>query len=157
MRHCWNTLRSKDMQNSPDIVRIRKAGPAHQVVTLVYTPAQLKSRSSTLYPIKPCPKCPWRPENVGLFPAEAFRHSAHTAYDQAKHIFACHSSKLENSKICTGFLLKGAEHNLSVRLLYIQGKIRPPLEPGCELFGSYRAMAEGNGVPRDDPAHEYTR
>ncbi|WP_455289311.1 DUF6283 family protein [Cupriavidus necator] len=44
------------------------------------------------YRRKPCGKCPWRVDATGELPAEAFRHSAETAYDMATHTFACHSS-----------------------------------------------------------------
>ncbi|MET0403169.1 MAG: DUF6283 family protein, partial [Cystobacter sp.] len=35
----------------------------------------------------PCGGCPWRVDQTGSFPAEAFRISAHTAYDQAFESF----------------------------------------------------------------------
>lgn len=144
----------RPVQFSNQIVRVRKAGPDHRVLTLK---GSRNPRSSRLYPKVPCPECPWRRKNMGMFPAQAFRHSAETALDMSNHVFACHSSPIEDSKICTGFLLRGAVHNLAVRLMYIQGKLQPPAEPECELFESYRDMAQANGVASDDPALEYTR
>lgn len=71
---------------------------------------------------RPCQDCPWRKDSVGIFPAEAFRISAHTSYDMNDHQFGCHSSGTKSPKICAGFLLKGAKHNLAVRLSLFQGK-----------------------------------
>lgn len=69
----------------------------------------------------------------------------------AQHTFACHSAGAENPRICAGFLLRGADHNLSVRLKYIQGQIGHVHDGGLELHNSYRAMAVANGVSPDDP------
>ncbi|MNF18338.1 hypothetical protein D3C80_2223580 [compost metagenome] len=45
----------------------------------------------------------------------------------------------------------GAEHNLKVRLQRMKGKWMDVSDGGHELFESYRAMAEANGVSSDDP------
>src|SRR5690606_33084679 len=102
---------------------------------------------------RPCPECPWRKENAGSFPAEAFRLSAPTAYDVAFSTFACHMAGAEKSAVCAGFLLQNADNNLGVRMAAMRGDYDPSrVEPaGAELFESYRAMAEANGVEPDDP------
>lgn len=125
---------------------IRPAGENHQVVTVV-------SEGQSGYRRKPCAKCPWRVDAVGEFPAEAFRHSANTAYDMAAHEFACHESGCDKPATCAGFLLRGADHNLATRLKVIAGRLdlSAVSDGGLALFGSYREMAEANGVPSDDP------
>lgn len=107
-----------------------------------------------VYRRQPCPKCPWRKDAVGEFPAEAFRLSAHTAYDMATSSFACHDSGAEKPAACAGFLLRGASHNLGVRMRAFKGEIDLDQvdDGGHELFDSYRAMAIANGVDSNDPA-----
>lgn len=105
--------------------------------------------------IRPCPQCPWREDSeIGAFPAEAFRHSASTAYDMATNVFACHMAGKEKPLTCAGFLLRGALHNLAVRLAQCTGKLdmRDVSDGGAPLYADYRAMAEANGVEPDDPA-----
>ena len=93
-----------------------------------------------------------RPGATGEFPAEAFRHSAGTAYDMAQNTFACHASGVTKPAICAGFLLRGADHNLAARLGYISGRIKNDVSDGGHaLHPNYRAMAIANGVPADDP------
>lgn len=127
------------------ISQVRAAGDNHQVVTL--------SGGGSTYRRKPCPTCPWRVDAVGEFPAEAFRHSANTAYDMAGHEFACHSSGKERPSICAGFLLNGAQHNLATRMKAANGKydFSSISDDGLELFESYRDMAVANGVSPRDP------
>lgn len=126
------------------LLEVRKAGSSHQVVTLV--------GGGHGYRKKPCNSCPWRVDCVGEFPAEAFRHSASTAYDMARNTFACHESGQSKPATCAGFLLKGANHNMTIRLGYIRGSIRQDVSAGgYELFENYRAMAEANGVDPRDP------
>ena len=127
------------------VTAIRPAGPDHQVVTV--------TGGDGTYRRKPCDTCPWRVDAVGEFPAEAFRHSADTAYDMATHTFACHSSGAEKPAMCAGFLLNGSLHNMAVRLKLMGGKIDldQVSDGGIELFESYREMAEANGVDADDP------
>lgn len=125
--------------SKPKVVATRAAGDLHQVVTVV------GGRGS--YRKKPCKTCPWKTNMVGEFPAEAFRHSANTAYDMADHMFACHESGSEKPAVCAGFLLRGADHNLTVRLARMQGRIKNDVVDGGEdLFENYRAMAVANGV-----------
>ena len=127
------------------ITDIRPAGEDHQVVTV--------TGGSHGYRRKPCSTCPWRVDAVGEFPAEAFRHSANTAYDMAGNEFACHQSGRDKPAACAGFLLRGAAHNLTTRLKLMSGRIdlNAVSDDGLELFESYRAMAEANGVESDDP------
>ncbi len=122
---------------------LNEYGDDHQVVSV--------SGGGSGYRRKPCSTCPWRVDAVGEFPAQAFRHSAHTAYDMAQEMFACHQSGAEKPATCAGFLLRGADHNMSVRLMRIRGKRIEVDDGGHELHESYRAMAIANGVSPDDP------
>lgn len=139
----------------PSIVRTRKAGDEHQVTTV--------QGGRGAYRRRPCggqestperPGCPWRTDAVGHFPPEAFVHSAATAYDLAEHTFACHEAGVEAPAVCAGFLLRGADHNLAVRMRASAGLLEPREvhDGGHELHADYRAMAEANGVPADHPA-----
>jgi hypothetical protein len=126
---------------------ITKETPAdenHQVVTVV--------GGQGLYRKKPCKSCPWRRDAVGEFPAEAFRISAHTTYDMAMETFACHESGTDKPSCCAGFLLRGADHNLKIRLRLSQGTYEPDKvsDGGHDLFDNYREMAIANGVGPDD-------
>lgn len=126
------------------ITRVRPADANHQVLTV--------EGGSGAYRKKPCKNCPWRVDAVGQFPPEAFRHSAETAYDMSLHTFACHQSGPRKPATCAGFLLRGADHNLAVRLRYIRGPYMGDVDDGGhELHSSYREMAIANGVAPDDP------
>lgn len=104
------------------------------------------------YRRRPCGGCPWRKDQAGEFPAEAFRISASTAYDMATETFGCHESGQDKPATCAGFLLKGSRHNLLVRMGVSKGKYRDDVsDGGLELWDSYREMAEANGVEPDDP------
>lgn len=96
--------------------------------------------------------CPWRMDApVGQFPPSVFRHSARTAYELSDRRFGCHGSPGPQQVFtCAGFLLRGAQHNLSVR----SGGPDEDLisDGGHELYPSYRAMAIANGVAPEDPA-----
>lgn len=121
------------------ITRIRPADANNQAVTVKGGPGGHRR--------EPCPGCPWRVDQTGAFPAEAFRHSANTAYDMSTHKFACHESGARKPATCAGFLLHGAEHNMAVRLDRAAGRIGNDVhDGGHELHQSYRAMAEDNGV-----------
>jgi hypothetical protein len=55
--------------------------------------------------------------------------------------------------MCAGFLLRGAEHNMTVRLRTLSGTLDPStVTSDVELHDDYVAMAVANGVPADDPA-----
>lgn len=103
----------------------------------------------------PCEECPWRKDApIGRFPAEAYRHSASTSYDMAQSMFSCHMQPPEGPAICAGFLNVNADNNLAVRLAIAAGRFDfadLPVSP-VALYGSYREMAEANGVPADDDA-----
>lgn len=133
------------MARRATIRAVHPAGPEHQVVTV--------EGGKASYRREPCPDCPWRKDAVGVFPAQAFRHSARTAYDMAQHEFACHASGVSKPATCAGFLLRGADHNLKTRMGFITGKYQGDVtDGGHELHDSYRAMAVANGVDPDDPA-----
>lgn len=122
----------------------RQAGPDHQVVTI--------SGGHRGYRRSPCGGCPWRVDQTGQFPAEAFRHSAGTAYDMSQHVFACHESGVDGGHTCAGFLLRGSDDNLAVRMGRRMGTYKDDVtDGGLRLHASYRAMAVANGVPADDP------
>jgi hypothetical protein len=131
-------------RKAPEVLKVTPAGDEHQVVTL--------KSSTKAYRKEPCPGCPWRKDNTGEFPAEAFRVSANTAYDMSTHRFSCHESGAEKPATCAGFLLRGADHNMGVRLAYMRGDLVDDFsDGGHELFDSYRDMAVANGVDPEDP------
>jgi hypothetical protein len=136
----------KQSKKQHAIIKVRPAGDDHQVVTVF-------SENFHGYRRKLCAKCPWRADAVGEFPADAFRHSANTAYDMSEHEFGCHESGKDKPATCAGYLLRGATHNLTTRLKVMAGKInlQAITDDGLQLFQSYRQMAEANGVPTDDP------
>lgn len=123
-----------------------EGGREHAVVTV-------QGGRGDLYRRTPCATCPWRKDAVGEFPAEAFRHSAGTAYDMAVETFACHSSGKKRPATCAGFLLSsGAEHNLAVRFKQRDGRLdlSKVSNGGVDLFDCYRDMAVANGVDPDE-------
>lgn len=108
--------------------------------------------------VAPCRECPWRRDiSPGKFTPDRFRALAHTAYDASWHIFACHMSKDEAPVACAGFLLRGARHNLTVRIAAGRGFDWGAVTSGAELYATYREMAVANGVPADDQALERCR
>ena len=114
------------------------------------------STASSLLPIRratsgdsPCARCPWVVDSPREFPPEVFQHSAKTAYDCATHTFGCHVSGVHRPATCAGFLLRGATHNLHVRLY---GPGEESVHISRPLHANYRAMAIANGVDPDDPA-----
>ena len=127
---------------------------AHQVVSL-----SSSTEERLVHRREPCEECPWRRDTpTGAFPAEAYRHSASTAYDMAPNSFACHMSGREKTATCAGFLLAGADHNLGIRLAIIAGRYDPrTVRSDVPLYRSYREMAEANGVPPDHSALEPCR
>lgn len=127
------------------VTRVRPAGQRHQVLTI--------EGGSRGYRKKPCKDCPWRKDATGVFPAEAFKHSARTAYDMSTHSFACHQTGKDRPTTCAGFLLRGAAHNLSVRLRILKGDVKYDVDDGGhDLHEDYRAMAIANGVDENDPS-----
>lgn len=136
----------------PKIINKRQADTGHQVVTV--------QGGGSGYCTKPCPGCPWRRENAGSFPAQAFRISAETSKDMADHTFACHEAGVDRPKTCAGFLLStGAEHNFSVRMAQIHGRLDlADIDAAdADLFKDYKSMAVANGVDPDDPVLEGLR
>lgn len=129
-----------------------KAGAKHEVVTI--------DGKGGGYRKTPCDECPWRRDvPTGVFPPEAFRISAGTSYDMARSNFSCHMKGAKRPAICAGFLCRGANHNMSVRMAVMAGSVNTDLvsDGGFPLYSSYRKMAEANGVPHDDPALERCR
>lgn len=134
------------MKKKAHVTGTRLAGDDHAVITV--------EGGDFIARPKPCDGCPWLKSNDGLFPAEAFIHSAPTAYDMATTTFACHESGQAKPQVCAGFLLRGADHSLSVRLHISKGdyKLDDVQDDGRPLHDSYRDMAVANGVHHDDPA-----
>ena len=101
---------------------------------------------------RPCANCPWRLDVApGEFPAERYRALAASAEDMSRVIFTCHKSA-EIDVACAGFLARGADHNLSIRLAYMGRLERRDRSGGLALHADYRAMAIADGVAPDDPA-----
>jgi hypothetical protein len=112
---------------------------------------EVHSSGEHRYRRKPCASCPWAKDSpVGAFPAEAFVGSARTAYDLARQTFGCHTSGADVPTTCAGFILKGSAHNLGMRMSSVDPDTVS--DDGRELYGSYREMAEANGVPPGHPA-----
>ena len=133
------------MTRRPQVARVRPAGDAHEVVTV--------TGGTGGYRRRPCSSCPWRVDQTGLFPPEAFAHSAETAYDLAGNTFGCHAAGTDRVVTCAGFLLRGAGHNLAVRVGCARGTINPAqiTDGGYELHRGYSAMAVANGLHPDHP------
>ena len=140
---------AKPKRKRAKVTNIRMAGTGHAVVSL--------TGGGAGHRVEPCGGCPWRKDQTGLFPAEAFKHSASTSYDAAFNTFACHESGSEKPATCAGFLLNGSEHNLAIRIKRADGLIREVTDGGHELHESYRAMAIANGVDPDDPVLQACR
>lgn len=137
--------RGSPPRRRPVVIRSRSADAEHVVSTVIGGPSHCA---------RPCPQCPWRIENDGTFPTEAFRLSAATAYDMARSLFGCHMTGATRPATCAGALLStGAEHNLLIRLALMAGRFSwdQVSAAGAVLHHSYRAMAEANGVAHDDP------
>lgn len=143
MKGAKNNYGSIFMRKKAKITQVRRAGADHQVVTV--------EGGKDIYRREPCADCPWRVDATGEFPAEAFRHSANTSYDMAQSVFACHQSGAEKPAICAGFLLRGADHNLAVRIKRLTGLIQDDVADGGHLLhDDYQAMAIANGVAPED-------
>lgn len=132
------------------MIEVRPAGSDHQVLTFT-------GGSGGTYRRKPCDDCPWRKDTVGVFPAEAFKHSANTGIDgayfspAAMHTFACHASGAKTPATCAGYILQG-QSAIGWRIAAATGKFDPSqVTSDVELFASYYDMAVANGVDADDP------
>ena len=67
-------------------------------------------------------------------------------------MFASHDSGSKKPATCAGFLLRGADHNLAVRLKALRGQKMDDVDDGGHLLhANYREMAVANGVPTDHP------
>ena len=107
---------------------------------------------------EPCSDCPWRVDAPKLFPAAAFERLANTAYDMSLRMFTCHQSAVAKPVVCAGFLLRGAAHNLAVRLAYAKGRIGDDIHDGGHpLHDCYRDMAIANGMDADASALQRCR
>lgn len=130
-------------KKTPKITKVRPVDANNQVVTV--------EGGSGSYRRQPCAKCPWRVDATGEFPAEAFKHSAGTAYNMAQNTFGCHETGTKKPATCAGFLLRGANHNMAVRLGFISGRFKDDVtDGGHKLHQNYRSMAIANGVAADD-------
>lgn len=132
------------------ILNTRIAGPDHAVNTV--------EGGNRSYRREPCKDCPWKISATGIFPAEAFEHSANTAYDMSRNQFGCHESGAKKPAACAGFLLRGADNNLAIRLARVRGYIEDDVtDGGHTLHNGYRDMAIANGVDPDSPSLEKCR
>lgn len=124
--------------------RRRSADVNHDVVQLV---------GDNGYQRRPCAQCPWRSDlPTGVFPAEAFRISAGTAYDASWDQFACHMAGSETPATCAGFVLRNSANNVGARISIMKGSLDPrKVSSPYPLYDNYRAMAVANGVDPDDP------
>ena len=134
------------MSSPAQTLELLPAGDCHTVAVVKGGPATFRR--------EPCPGCPWRKDQDGVFPPDAFRHSSNTSHDGSTHTFGCHESGIEKPSTCAGFLLRGAGRNLAVAIREADGIIdrTQVSDGGHALHDDYRAMAEANGVPPDDPA-----
>ncbi|MFC4006585.1 DUF6283 family protein [Nonomuraea purpurea] len=131
------------MSDKPQVISVHDGGDGEWGVTTMVG-------GGRAYQTRPCPSCPWRRDSeTGVFPPEAFRHSARTTYDLATSKFACHMSGRERPKTCAGFLLRGASDNLAVRMRIADYS---GIDSPVELYDDYREMAVANGVDEDDSA-----
>ena len=144
---------SRTTRTSGWLVRVRPADESHRVLS-VESPVGERPP----FHRHPCgerpgqPACPWRLDaRTGEYPAEAYRLSAPTAYDQATRAFGCHQSTAERPQTCAGFLLRGAADNLMVRMWIAAGVDLSQVMSGVPLYASYRDMTIANGVDPDDP------
>lgn len=140
-------------RDMPEVTGVRPAGAGHRVVSVRGGGGGYRRRPcGPQEPTEARPGCPWRVAGTGYFPAEAFAHSAETAEDLSGYTFACHESGTEDPKICAGFLLRGAEHNMAVRMKLSRGQIDLDQvdDGGHELHPGYVSMAVANGVDPDD-------
>jgi hypothetical protein len=131
---------------APRVVAIHPVDAEHQVVSI-----EGGDGDRWRYRRRPCGGCPWRVDQTGSFPAGAFEASANTAYDMATSMFGCHEAGKDRPATCAGFLLRGADDNLAVRLKAARGAYDPSSveDGGVELHESYRVMAVANGVPAE--------
>lgn len=109
---------------------------------------------------KPCNECPWRTDvPTHRFKPERYRNLASSAEDLSFILFACHKTNDGKEVACAGFLLRGATHNMAVRLARSRGDLKDGdvSDGGYPLFENYRAMAVANGVAQRDPALKYVR
>ena len=69
-------------------------------------------------------------------------------------MFGCHESGTERPATYAEFLLRGATHNMAVRMACSRGRIDldQVVDGGYELWESYTDMSIANGVDPDDPA-----
>jgi hypothetical protein len=138
----------------PVVSNARPAGTDHQVVSVTGGGGGYRRQPcGPQQPTEARPGCPWRVDGTGFFPAEAFAHSANTAEDLSVQTFGCHESGARDPKVCAGFLLRGSDHNMAVRMRLSSGAINPHevTDGGHELHPGYVSMAVANGVDPDDP------
>jgi hypothetical protein len=140
------------------VLATNKVSDDYAVLTLNTAPGKRAADYMRL----PCPQCPWRKDiPAGVFPPDAFRHSAKTCEDMSLTTFACHMAGKASPKTCAGFLRStDAEHNLAMRIQTARGEYDPRQlnrDQRVPTFATYAEMAVANGVPADDPAILETR
>ncbi len=75
-----------------------------------------------------------------------------------QRLFQCHRTTDGRPLVCAGFLARGADHNLTVRLARMRGELpSQEAEGDAPLYDDYREMAIANGVDPDDPVLDQCR
>lgn len=144
-----NSANESKQKKTAQVVRTRPAGPDHQVVTI--EGAEWVS-SPALQRLPLAEGCRGR-ISTGSFRAlgqHRIRHGAkHLCVPPVWCSKAGHLRRI---------LLRGADHNLSVRLGYLKGVIDHDVKDGgLALHDGYREMAIANGVDPDHPALKQCR
>ena len=104
----------------------------------------------------PCRDCPWqRSATPGQFTVERYVSLIPTAQQGFSAIFACHMTPEGGEVACAGYLAVAGATSLRVRFGVVEGAfdlgaIDRAVEDGefPEMYGSFAAMAEANGVDR---------
>ncbi len=101
---------------------------------------------------KTCSECPWlKTAMPGRFPPERYEALKETANGSfcgfPQPLFACHKSRDGEELTCAGFLKVVGYDNIAVRLAAMRERVDlSEIEASGPLYGSYKKMAEANGV-----------
>jgi hypothetical protein len=141
----WGSVHDRRRSAIDGVGVFRRGRPGHDLGA--------NALSVTKHVRKPCKECPWRVDvPPGQFAPERFEALAVTAHDMTLHVFTCHKTPEDKPRMCAGFLLRGARHNLAVRLDYRSGPPEGLHDGGHALHPHFRAMALAQGVDPHSPA-----